>query len=132
MSRRSTATVRNPHLVSVDFAEIDGHLDEPLSQHLVGALAERDHATCMYYNAKVANTQGGDVAFHSHPFDQIIYVLSGRLHAQIEGEEAFTADPGDVVIYPAGVVHRNWVDGPERATHLTVNTPPTTGVGPPS
>jgi quercetin dioxygenase-like cupin family protein len=47
------------------------------------------------------------VAFgkHTHPGDEIIYVLEGTLEYQIEDKPPVTLKPGDVLFIPAGTVH---------------------------
>ena len=47
------------------------------------------------------------VAFgnHTHPGEEIIYVLEGTLEYQIEGKPPVTLKAGDVLFIPAGTVH---------------------------
>ena len=42
---------------------------------------------------------------HTHPGEEIIYVLEGTLQYEIGGKPAVTVKPGDVLFVPAGVVH---------------------------
>jgi quercetin dioxygenase-like cupin family protein len=42
---------------------------------------------------------------HTHPGEEIIYVLEGTLEYQIEGKSAVTVKSGDVLFVPAGTVH---------------------------
>jgi len=42
---------------------------------------------------------------HTHPGEEIIYVLEGTLEYQIEGEPAMTVKPGEVLFVPAGAIH---------------------------
>jgi quercetin dioxygenase-like cupin family protein len=64
------------------------------------------------------------VAFpnHTHPGEEIIYVLAGALEYQIEGKLPVTLKAGDVLFIPAGTVHsaRNpgSVTGSELATYI--------------
>jgi quercetin dioxygenase-like cupin family protein len=64
------------------------------------------------------------VAFgkHTHPGEEIIYVLEGSLEYQIEGKPPVTLKAGDVLFIPAGTVHsaRNVgsVTGSELATYI--------------
>ena len=46
---------------------------------------------------------------HSHAFYELIVVMAGRLHVEI-ADKAVAADSGAVLLYPAGVVHREWSD----------------------
>nr|WP_249210118.1 cupin domain-containing protein [Bradyrhizobium manausense] len=64
------------------------------------------------------------VAFgkHTHPGEEIIYVLAGSLEYQIEDKPPVTLKAGDVLFIPAGTVHaaRNVgsVTGSELATYI--------------
>jgi quercetin dioxygenase-like cupin family protein len=64
------------------------------------------------------------VAFgkHTHPGEEIIYVLEGTLEYQIEEKPPVTLKAGDVLFIPAGTVHsaRNLgsVTGSELATYI--------------
>ena len=42
---------------------------------------------------------------HSHPGEEIIYVLEGVWEYQVEGKGAMTLKAGDVLFIPAGVKH---------------------------
>ena len=42
---------------------------------------------------------------HTHPGEEIIYVLEGTLEYQIESKPPVTVKPGDVLFVPAGTVH---------------------------
>jgi quercetin dioxygenase-like cupin family protein len=59
---------------------------------------------------------------HTHPGEEIIYVLEGSLEYQVEGKSPVTLKAGDVFIVPAGTVHaaRNVGSGPaaELATYV--------------
>lgn len=47
------------------------------------------------------------VAFpkHTHPGEEIIYVLEGSLEYQVEGKPPVTLKAGDVLFIPAGTIH---------------------------
>ena len=59
---------------------------------------------------------------HVHRFDQIYYVISGRMRLQI-GLEEHEAGPDTLVILPAGMPHRSWNEGPEPELHLNLRVP---------
>jgi len=59
---------------------------------------------------------------HVHRFDQIYYVISGRMRLQI-GLEEHEAGPNTLVILPAGMPHRSWNEGPEPELHLNLRVP---------
>jgi len=49
-------------------------------------------------------TQGASVPPHSHPHEQVGYVLEGRLRLTIGGQ-TFEVGPGDSYFIPGGVEH---------------------------
>lgn len=59
---------------------------------------------------------------HTHPGEEIVYVLEGTLQYQIGDKPPVTVKPGDVLFVPAGTVHaaRNVGSGPgaELATYI--------------
>jgi quercetin dioxygenase-like cupin family protein len=59
---------------------------------------------------------------HTHPGEEIIYVLEGTLEYEIGSEPPVTVKPGDVLFVPAGTVHtaRNLGsgNGAELATYV--------------
>ena len=64
------------------------------------------------------------VAFgkHSHPGEEIVYVLEGSLEYQVEGKPPVTLKVGEVLFIPAGTVHAaknvGSGDGAELATYI--------------
>ena len=42
---------------------------------------------------------------HTHPGEEIIYVLEGSLEYQVEGKPPVTLKAGEVLFIPAGTVH---------------------------
>jgi quercetin dioxygenase-like cupin family protein len=64
------------------------------------------------------------VAFpkHSHPGEEIVYVLEGSLEYEVEGKPPVTLMAGDVLFVPAGAVHSaknvGSGNGAELATYL--------------
>jgi quercetin dioxygenase-like cupin family protein len=42
---------------------------------------------------------------HSHPGEEIVYVLEGSLEYQVEGKPPVTLKAGEVLFIPAGTVH---------------------------
>ena len=65
---------------------------------------------------------GSPAGMHTHAVDQIFYILSGTMNLEIEGTP-YEAGPGTLVIFPAGVPHRNWNGGTEPTVHLAINAP---------
>jgi len=60
------------------------------------------------------------VAFpnHSHPGEEIIYVLAGSLQYQLEGKAPVTLKAGEVFFIPAGAVHSARNVGTTSASEL--------------
>jgi quercetin dioxygenase-like cupin family protein len=64
------------------------------------------------------------VAFgkHSHPGEEIVYVIEGSLEYEVEGKPPVTLHAGDVLFIPAGTIHAaknvGSDNGAELATYL--------------
>jgi mannose-6-phosphate isomerase-like protein (cupin superfamily) len=105
----------------VDFAAIDrSRPEERLTQHLL------DHAsgatTCTILCIKTPAGGGSPAGLHIHDVDQIFYILRGTMSIEIEGKQ-YDCSAGSIIIFPAGVPHRNWNGGSEPTVHLAFNTP---------
>jgi quercetin dioxygenase-like cupin family protein len=59
---------------------------------------------------------------HTHPGEEIIYVVEGALEYQVEGKPPVTLKAGDVLFIPAGTVHAaknvGTSNGAELATYI--------------
>lgn len=59
---------------------------------------------------------------HTHPGEEVIYVLEGTLEYTVEGKAPVTLKAGDVLFIPAGVVHAaknvGKGNGAELATYI--------------
>jgi quercetin dioxygenase-like cupin family protein len=55
---------------------------------------------------------------HSHPGEEIVYVLAGALEYRLDGKPAVTLRAGDVLFIPAGAVHAVTNVGSDRASEL--------------
>ncbi len=55
---------------------------------------------------------------HTHPGEEIIYVLKGTIEYQIGSETPVTLKPGGVLFVPAGAVHRARNVGRDAASEL--------------
>lgn len=54
---------------------------------------------------RVEVDSGVALPMHTHPGEEIVYILDGTWDYQIEGKGAMTLKPGDVAFVPAGVKH---------------------------
>lgn len=63
---------------------------------------------------------GAHTAFgkHSHPGEEVIYVLEGTLEYEVEGKSPVTLKAGEVLFIPAGVVHSAKNNSHEKASEL--------------
>lgn len=65
---------------------------------------------------------GASFGKHSHPGEEIIYVLEGSLEYEVEGKSPVTLGAGEVLFIPAGAIHaaRNVgsVTASELATYI--------------
>jgi quercetin dioxygenase-like cupin family protein len=59
---------------------------------------------------------------HSHPHEQIAYIIEGRMMFYI-GDEKHEVGPGGLVVIPGGVTHWGEVIGDEPVLNLDVFTP---------
>ena len=59
---------------------------------------------------------------HSHPGEEIVYVIEGLLEYQLEGKPPVTLKAGEVLFIPAGTIHSaknvGSVNGAELATYI--------------
>jgi quercetin dioxygenase-like cupin family protein len=55
---------------------------------------------------------------HTHPGEEIIYVLEGTLEYQIEGKPPVTLKAGDVLFIPVGTIHAAKNVGSNTASEL--------------
>jgi quercetin dioxygenase-like cupin family protein len=60
---------------------------------------------------------------HDPPQDHVIVMRSGRMRWTVE-DESFEAEPGDVIVTPAGTAHGYEVLGEEPARVVCVDSPP--------
>jgi mannose-6-phosphate isomerase-like protein (cupin superfamily) len=105
----------------VDFAAIaksgaNERVTQNLFDHTSGA------KTCTINCIKTPAGGGSPAGMHVHAVDQIFYILSGTMSIEIEGKK-YDCSPGSLIIFPAGVRHRNWNGSSEPSVHLAFNTP---------
>ena len=66
---------------------------------------------------------GMDINPHSHDFEQLVYILQGRVRFHL-GDEAHELEPGAMLVVPAGVQHYMEILGDEVVLNLDVFSPP--------
>ena len=104
---------------TVDFATI-----EATASRFTQSLLDRDSGatTCSINCIKTPIGDGSPAGLHTHPFDQVFYILEGTMSLEIGGEQ-HEAGPGSLIVFPAGIPHRNWNADAEPTLHLAFNTP---------
>ena len=72
--------------------------------------------------ARVEFDPGAEFGKHSHPGEEIIYVLEGTFEYQVEGKPPVTLKAGEVLFIPAGAIHTaknvGSGNGAELATYI--------------
>jgi mannose-6-phosphate isomerase-like protein (cupin superfamily) len=96
----------------------------PIGQRLVQRLIEASSGTgsCTVSWIRTPAGGGSPEGLHTHPVDQIFYVLAGMMTIEIHGVRE-NVGAGSVVLFPAGAPHRNWNGGTEPTIHLAINAP---------
>ncbi len=108
--------VRKVDFAAIDKSGADERLTQPLIDHASGA------TTCTINCIKTPAGGGSPAGMHVHDVDQIFYILRGTMSVEIEGKQ-YACPPGSLIVFPAGVRHRNWNGGSEPTVHLAFNTP---------
>jgi quercetin dioxygenase-like cupin family protein len=78
--------------------------------------------SCSVSCIKTPPKSGSPEGLHTHAVDQIFYVLEGVMSVEVSGT-TYEAGPGSLVVFPAGVPHRNWNAGSEATVHLSISAP---------
>ncbi len=105
----------------VDWAAIDS---SPAGERLTQGLLDHSSGAknCTVFCIKTPPGGGSPAGLHVHDVDQVFYILRGTMAIEIEGKQ-YDCPPGSLVVFPAGVPHRNWNAGAEATVHLAFNTP---------
>ena len=64
---------------------------------------------------------GGHAAAHSHPHEQLVWMVTGKMDFRI-GDECRVMGPGDVAVIPGGVEHEGFF--PEDTLVMDIFAPP--------
>jgi mannose-6-phosphate isomerase-like protein (cupin superfamily) len=118
MSEDTSSLVRRADLAALAAAPIDARYTDKIIDRASG------DARAGISLIRTPAGGGSPEGLHTHAWEQIFYVLEGRMSVEIEGEQ-FDLEPGAVVIFPEGVEHRNWTTVDEPTLHLAINIPRT-------
>ena len=84
------------------------------AQPLIGTdLSQELRVTVMNFDA------GAAAKFHTHDFDQILYVISGKGRVATESEE-YTVLPGTIIFVPKGENHLHGATSDSPFVQLTI------------
>jgi quercetin dioxygenase-like cupin family protein len=108
--------VRKIDFTAIEKSGADERLTQGLLDHDSGA------KNCSINCIKTPPGGGSPGGMHTHAVEQIFYILSGTMSIEIEGQR-YDSGPGSLIVFPAGVPHRNWNDTGEPTVHLAINTP---------
>jgi quercetin dioxygenase-like cupin family protein len=113
----------HPRLKSVNFGAIDAvDPDVRMSINVIDEDSGTKQTSIHYIRTPAGS--GSPKGMHSHPWEQTFYLLAGTMTVEIDGEpEPFEMQPGDVVVFPTNVLHRNYNLGDTETIHLSINTP---------
>jgi len=110
---------------SVDFAALRASAERHTQRLLDRASGG---TSCQITVVKTPPASGSPEGLHTHEVDQIFYVLEGTMSIEVQGATR-EAGPGSLIVFPAGVPHRNWNAGHDPTVHLSIAAPlPTEGV----
>ena len=74
------------------------------------------------FQVRVDFAPGAAFGDHSHPGEEIVYVIEGSLEYRVEGRAPVTLEAGEVLFIPAGAIHSaknvGTVNGAELATYI--------------
>jgi quercetin dioxygenase-like cupin family protein len=70
------------------------------------------------FQVRVDFAPGAAFGRHTHPGEEIIYVIEGSLEYEVEGKPPVTLKAGDVLFVPAGTVHAARNVGTNNAAEL--------------
>jgi quercetin dioxygenase-like cupin family protein len=68
--------------------------------------------------AQIDFEMGAAVGMHSHPGEEVIYVLEGILEYQVDGQKPVSLKAGEVLFIPAGINHSAKNIGKVKAAEL--------------
>ena len=106
------------HVRHVDLGAMMGAAPE---ERITAKLIERDEPRAAALRMIRTPVGGGSPRGpHTHPFEQVFYIVDGSMEIEILGRRR-TVGPGDLVVFPANVEHRNWNESDGPTIHLAID-----------
>jgi quercetin dioxygenase-like cupin family protein len=93
---------------------------ERFSQKLIDATSGGSQAGVNYIRTPPGG--GSPRGRHTHEWEQLFYVLDGVMSIEVDGQR-HEVGPGNLIVFPAGMPHRNWNDTDSDTVHLAINVP---------
>ncbi|HEY3872103.1 MAG TPA: cupin domain-containing protein [Actinocrinis sp.] len=93
---------------------------ERYSQKLIDAASGGEQAAVNYIRTPPGG--GSPRGMHTHAWEQLFYVLDGVMSIEVDGQR-HDVGPGNLIVFPAGMPHRNWNETDEDTVHLAINAP---------
>jgi len=119
MDKANTSSNASKYLKQIDFATFSKDRDR-YNQRLLDR-SNSDITSCAVNyvrNPPYGGTPGGE---HKHEYDQLMFLISGKMMVKIDGE-VFPVQAGTLMVFPAGVPHHFW-NLDEETLHLTIMAP---------
>jgi mannose-6-phosphate isomerase-like protein (cupin superfamily) len=118
--RAMTETVDFSHIRPVDMERLRAAGDSRYVQRLLDETS--GGSSCRISYIKTPPESGSPEGPHTHEVDQIFFVLAGTMTIEVDGHQS-EVGPGNLVVFPAGVRHRNFNAGSEPTIHLSIAVP---------
>lgn len=84
------------------------------------------------WQLRVTFAPGASFPRHKHPGEEIIYVLSGTIEYELDGEPPVTLKAGDVLFVPNGAIHAaknvGTIEAAELGTYVVEKNKPLTEI----
>ena len=77
--------------------------EEQISENISRRILSGDQGMVVWWSIRA----GAHIEPHSHPNEQIVWMLKGKMEFRL-GSEQRVCGPGDVVVLPGGTEHEAW------------------------
>jgi len=99
------------------FMKLDHVAEEKVTDRITRRIVTGEKEMIAFWTMKA----GAHAAAHTHPHEQISWMLKGKMEFRL-GSEKRTCGPGDIVVVPSGVEHEAWF--PEDTEVIDLWSPP--------
>ncbi|MBI2555367.1 MAG: cupin domain-containing protein [Candidatus Rokubacteria bacterium] len=106
-----------PVPVMKGFMNLERIPEEKVTDRITRRIVTGEKEMVVFWRMKA----GAHAAAHTHPHEQISWMLSGKMEFRL-GSEKRTCGPGDIVVIPSGVEHEAWF--PEDTEVIDLWSPP--------